>query len=380
MANQLATQRKTFLETINGDGFKSQLAMALPKHITPDRVLRVVLTSMNKNPKLYECSPQTVMAGIMQAAQLGLEIDGRNASLVPFKDQAQLIIGYQGFIELAYRHPKVLGVRAKVVYEKDKFVYDEGLNPKLEHTPYDGEDPGALKYAYAICNMEGGGAAFVVVNRREVMKAKKSARGSDKPDSPWNQHEASMWMKTAVRRLAPFMPKSVEMSDALSVDSESTIDVEAAVIPQGRVGSQTTEPSESAKPVAGKTITERAAEEKKAAEATPDPESEQPSNPPAAEPQTPASEPEPSAADNPAPKAETKPAAKAEASGPSANDIRKNLIARANPMGAGKVRVLQIAKELGIAPESAKWDDLDVATLVNIDDAWEDIAAKIKGA
>lgn len=244
MANELSTQRKNFLSVVQGDGFKKQLALAVPRHLNPDRVLRIALTVMNKNPKLYDCDQSSVLGSIMDASQLGLECDNRAAYLVPFNDKrrgliCQLIIGYQGFIELAYRHPLVKGIRAKAVYDKDHFEYDEGLVPKLEHRPYDGDDDaGKLKFAYAICNLEGGGFTFVVLNRRQVMKAKAFSRGSDSSFSPWQTSEEAMWVKTAVRALAKFMPRSTELTQAIMSDDENSgaVDIAAAVIPSGNVG------------------------------------------------------------------------------------------------------------------------------------------------
>lgn len=240
----VADQRKNFLGVIQGDGFKKQMALALPKHVTPDRMLRVAVTAMNKTPDLYDCDQTSVMACLMDCSALGLEPDGRNAYLIPFNDKrrgkiCQLIVGYQGFIDLGYRHPLVRGIRAKAVYEKDHFVYDEGLNPRLEHTPYDGsDDPGLLKYAYAICNIGDAGNTFVVLNRRQILKAKSYSRGADSQYSPWKTNEEAMWIKTAVRALAKFMPRSTELSQALSVDDEHTgaIDVSSTVIPTGNVG------------------------------------------------------------------------------------------------------------------------------------------------
>lgn len=351
--NQLATSagRKTFLNLVEGAGFKSQLALALPRHITADRILRICLTSMNKVPLLYECTPESVMAGIMQAAQMGLEIDGKKAALVPFKDNrsgtrvATLIIGYQGFIELAYRHPKVQGVRANVVYAKDHFEYDEGLNPKLIHTPFEGdEDPGQIRKAYAICSLEGGGAAFKVIGKRDIEKAKQMSRSSGNADSPWKQHEAAMWMKTAVRRLAPFMPQSSEMTEALTVDADSNrvIDIGGAMMP-GAFGSATEPASEP------KTITEMAqAEAEEASEGEP-PESSTASADTKPEPEK---------------KPEPKPAKKA--------DPKEALLKKLTEASATRGRVLEIAKERELMPEK-KWADVTDEEATKILEHWDNV-------
>jgi recombination protein RecT len=367
MSNQLtvAEQRKSFLQVIQGDSFKKQIALALPKHLTPDRMLRVALTAMNKTPGLYECDPNTVMACLMDCSALGLEPDNRNAYLIPFNDKrkgkiCQLIVGYQGLIELGYRHPSVTGIRAKAVYEKDDFTYDEGLHPRLEHRPYDGDgEPGALKYAYAICNIGDRGSTFVVLNRRQVMKAKNFSRGSDGEYSPWRTSEEAMWVKTAVRALAKFMPRSTELSHAIQVDDDQTgsIDIGSTVIPTGNVGSSLPTP-----PIE-KTITERAQEEAAAApvEHTEAAKSQQ------------ATVSAPEAAATPtAPAPEKKPA------GPSAESLRKQILAKGTELNAGKVKIQNTLRMMGwIKPEDTL-DSLDADTLANVLAGWDQVSEAIK--
>jgi hypothetical protein len=181
-------------------------------------------------------------------------------------------------------------------------------------------------------------------------------------------------------------------------DGESKIDdVFPPVLKAGAVGQKVGSPTgEASKP----TITEQAAAEKAAAKAktTAQPKTEPatPAGTPAATQPAETAETQPQGqqaqAEQPPEteqtKAEAAPASKTEApaepapakstGGPTANDLRKNLVTKANDHRAGKVRVLQIAKELGLAPAEAKWDELDVPTLVNIDDSWDDIVAKIQ--
>lgn len=358
--NQLAVQRQSFVKFVEADAFKKQLALALPKHVTADKMLRILLTQMNKNPGLYECTRDSILGGIMTAGQLGLEIDGKKASLVPFNDRksggkiATLIVGYQGFIELAYRHPKVAGVRAKVVYEKDLFDYDEGLHPRLVHKPYEGDDdPGSLKYAWAICNIDGGGATFVVVNRREVMKAKESARGADRTDSPWKTHEASMWMKTAVRRLAPFMPQSSELSEALNVDTEGqrALDLQGMAMAQGLVGTP---------PGPGSTAIEDAASN--TGEGAPI--DVQTQSEPAGETSGEAGTGEPK-------KEEPKKGA------PTLKDLRTEVTKSLAKLNAGKSMFVAHLVEAGKIPAVVPFDELDAATLLAATDDWETIAAAL---
>ena len=213
---------KSFLERAD---FKQQIARALPKHLTADRMLRVALTAVTRTPKLAECDLASIAQALLTASQLGLEVDGKNGHLVPYNNKGkmtcQFIPGYQGLIQLAYNHPKVKSIWWGVVHDKDKFTYKRGLDFTLEHEDYQGDDdPGPLKFAYAICQLEGGGKTFVVLNRRMVEKAKTSSRSAASSFSPWSTHAEAMWAKTAVRSLAKQIPQSNELRLALEKDDE----------------------------------------------------------------------------------------------------------------------------------------------------------------
>ena len=111
---------------IMSDVMKKQLALALPRTLTPDRMVRVALTALNKTPKLMNCSQQSLLSAIMTCAELGLEPDGRRVHLLPYGNECKLIVDYKGLAELAMRSGIVSNIHADVVRENDIFVYDLG--------------------------------------------------------------------------------------------------------------------------------------------------------------------------------------------------------------------------------------------------------------
>src|SRR5690606_28041607 len=44
---------------------KPQIQAALPKHMTADRLARIVMTQVRLNPKLLECSTESLLAAVM---------------------------------------------------------------------------------------------------------------------------------------------------------------------------------------------------------------------------------------------------------------------------------------------------------------------------
>ena len=116
--------------------FKGEIARALPKHLSPDRMARIALTAFRMNPTLSEADPRSVFAAVIQSSQLGLEIGLMGeAYLVPMGSQCQLILGYQGLVKLARNSGSVQDIYAHEVRINDKFDIVLGLNRSLIHEP-----------------------------------------------------------------------------------------------------------------------------------------------------------------------------------------------------------------------------------------------------
>jgi recombination protein RecT len=209
-----------------------EIKRAVPRGIDPQRFARVALTTFQNVPALLDCTPASLMGAMMQAAAWGLELDPvlGMAYLVPYRERCQLIIGYQGLIELARRSGEVRNVMARAVYERDKFTYRFGLDETLEHVPHPGEDAGPLVYVYAIAYLSNTldigrngtpvqGKVFDVMSIAEVEKIRE--RSAAKNSGPWKSDYEAMAKKTVIRRLCKYLPKSVELASALNLDEQA---------------------------------------------------------------------------------------------------------------------------------------------------------------
>lgn len=219
---------KTFRDLILSDSYKASLAAALPKHITADRMVRVVLTAINRQPKLLDCTKETLWQSVMDCASLGLEPDalGR-AYLVPYGKTCQLIIGYKGLIDLMYRSERINMVQTGVVHKGDHWLYERGMAPKLEHRPSD--DPGPMTHVYSVVHLKGCDMPSVeVMTRREVDAIKSRSRAAS--SGPWVTDYEAMAVKTCIRRHSKVLPMSAELARALDTDGDQ-VDLTAAVAP-----------------------------------------------------------------------------------------------------------------------------------------------------
>ena len=206
------------------DQMAPQIARALPKHMTPDRMARVVLTALRINPQLAQTTRESFAGCIMSCAQLGLEPNTPlgQAYLIPRKNkklgtlECTMIIGYQGYVDLAHRaHCQVT---AEAVREGDLFEYGMGLNPYLNHVPSDlgDREDKPITHAYAIARPQGMPPFFKVLSRAQIEARRK--RGGNRSYSPWDTDYEAMACKCSVRAMSRFLPKSVEISQALAID------------------------------------------------------------------------------------------------------------------------------------------------------------------
>lgn len=226
MARQLAAPEVRFAETkAMLTKFLPQIAAALPRHLTPERMLRTTLTAISRSPKLLECSPRSLLGAIVQASQLGLEPDdGRGfAYLVPFYNgktkqfECQLIPGYKGLLDLARRSGTVSTAVANTVHERDEFTFSYGMEPTLNHKPRLRERGPAVAY-YALVFLKDADAVphMAVLSREEVDEVRARSKAAD--SGPWVTDYDRMGEKTALKRALRLCPLSVEATTAIALD------------------------------------------------------------------------------------------------------------------------------------------------------------------
>ncbi len=219
-----------FVDHLSTPQMQKRIASVLPRHMTPERMIKIAVSAISRNPLLLQCTTESVMKSVIISSELGLELNGSlgHAYLVPFKNnkkngdgwtsvhEAQLIVGYKGMVELARRSGSVLGVQARAVYENDKFSYEYGLHPKLSHTPCDSGDPGKLIRVYAVAYYKNDYSEFTVLNLPEVDRHRAKSKAKD--SGPWVTDYEAMALKTAVRVLMKLSPQSPELARAIEVE------------------------------------------------------------------------------------------------------------------------------------------------------------------
>jgi recombinase, phage RecT family len=214
----------------NMDMFK----MAVPKTVTPERMARIAMTAVTKNPKLALCSPSSFFGSLLTAAQLGLEVNTPlgQSYLIPYNGkrgmECQFQLGYQGILDLAYRTGQFRRIKAVVVHAGDDFTYSYGLHAVLTHVP---KMIGTPTYVYALYELLNGGIDFEVWTWEQVIAhAKQYSQSFSKADSGWQTAPEEMAKKTVLKALLKYAPKAVEYANPEQEGLATAINMDGGII------------------------------------------------------------------------------------------------------------------------------------------------------
>jgi recombination protein RecT len=223
-----------------------RFAEVLGKTMPVERLMRTIMISVERLPKLLECDRQSIFNAAMSAACLGLEVDGvtGQAYLIPFKGKAQLVIGYKGINTMAARSG--ITITGAVVRDGDEFEYALGSDAFVRHVPALG-NKGRIIAAWAVAAARGRPDIVAVMGIDDLLALKNKSPGAQRSDSPWNDPTigfAAMCEKTVKRRLARSLPLNVmtaaaRMDEAVEEQGAAAwISPEKGVVIEGEVSTR----------------------------------------------------------------------------------------------------------------------------------------------
>lgn len=207
---------KTWLKS---DQFRAAINKSLPKHLTADRFVRIALTAMMKEPKIAQCSQESLFQVLLDLSSLGLEPDGRRAHIIPFRNkgvlEAQLLIDYKGLIELAKRSGEVVCWRAEAVCDGDEFSWQDGI---VYHKIDWLKPRGKLLAAYSHVKNKDGIDEYEVMTAEQIEGIRKRSKAAN--CGPWKSDYKEMAKKTVIRRHSKRLVLSQEFNEAIVKDDE----------------------------------------------------------------------------------------------------------------------------------------------------------------
>ena len=207
------------------------------------KFLSSVVSAVQRNPKLLECTQDSVINSFMTMAQLEFmpsDVSGE-AYVIPYKDSkrgmiAQFQLGYQGLVTLFYRSG-CRSIVAEIVSKNDKFDFTNGV---VTHSPdVFSDNRGDAIGAYVIVELQSGGKIVKVMSRKQILdigqtfsksyygfdyKTKKKTSGVGEY-TPWNEKndpDLWMWKKTVLKQAAKLVPKNETIFRAVAEDNKDS--------------------------------------------------------------------------------------------------------------------------------------------------------------
>jgi len=222
-------KERELISFLRADAVQKQIKKVLPLGISIETITRAAITSIKKDSKLAECTPESFCQSLANCAQVGMVPGGAFSlvNLIPFFNsktmtyQCQMVIGWQGWLEIIYRHPRVVRVDAQVVREGDLFDYEFGIHSYVQHKPM-GPANRPITHFYSDCVLTNEGYVSELIFEEDMQVIKSRSKNN----IFWKNHYDAMGKKTAIIRLAKRLPKTPELELATSVEIENEIEYE----------------------------------------------------------------------------------------------------------------------------------------------------------
>lgn len=217
---------KSIAEYLNES--EREVERALPEHLKDNApaFVRAAITVYKMSPQLAGCDPNTVIGGMLTAAQMGFQFGPLgHVYLVPYtnrdtgKKEAQLQLGYKGLCDLAWRSGRITSICAEEVRDHDEFVWRKGTGASLSHS-WDARKPRGTPYAwYCLAEFAGGGNYFNVLSAEDVERHRKRSK---QPNKAWATDFSAMAKKSCVVEAKPWLPLSPEVQGLWALDGTVT--------------------------------------------------------------------------------------------------------------------------------------------------------------
>ena len=210
----LLAKRDEILQTVAEVG--DQIKALAPRGASPELYVASLRLYFATHPELLSCTPASIVQGILRVAQTGLDL-GVSCDLLPFKGHVQFNVRYNGIVELALA-AGTRAVGADVVREGDEFEMRKGIGAVLRHVP-SGNLKAKITGAYAIAEIKPGSYVIEYVSRAQIEERKqkysRTWKNTSLEEIPWYGR------KTAIRTLAPYLPKNQRLAAALQFAAET---------------------------------------------------------------------------------------------------------------------------------------------------------------
>jgi recombination protein RecT len=249
----MSLTRQRVGEILLADEAKKYIVPLLPHGITLERIMPTVHRAVITNPAILDCTPASIIIAVGDTVRWDLAI-GETVHLVPFREKVssnpdkyekrlKAIRDYKGDIELVTRSGAARSITAQDVYVNEKFVYEQGDDPSIEHYPIlDPAKRGDQLGAYAIARISHYMRKIVWLHVSEI-EAVRQAHSKQ-----WKLGPIPEWYgpKTCVHRVTKELPKNPKLAEVLrdfAKEEETIPDGDFEVVDETTVAAGANQPA-----------------------------------------------------------------------------------------------------------------------------------------
>lgn len=233
LAPKKANQRLGITAYLTADAVKNQINSVVGKNGT--RFISSVVSAVNANPALQECTNQSILSGALLGESLNLSPSPQLGQyyLVPFNDKnkgkvAQFQLGYKGYIQLAIRSGQYKKLNVLAIKEGELIRFDP-LNEEIEVRLIEDEEAReqaeTIGYYTMFEYVNGFRKALYWSKKKMEAHALKYSKGyqAKKGYTFWEKDFDGMAYKTMLRQL-------ISKWGIMSIDMVTALDSDMAVI------------------------------------------------------------------------------------------------------------------------------------------------------
>lgn len=184
------------------------------------RFAQLAMMEMRRTPKLLECYPESVLAGLLTSASLGLQLGvGGQCFLVPYGREATFVTGWKGYVTLMNRTERAQ-VWTGAVREGDEFDYSDGSRPFIHHKRKADRD---AQLTHFWSNGQQNGAEYPTIDVWTLRDAERHRTSFNKVGPKhysFNNPESfeAYGRKLPLLQVVKYMPSSYEIDQAQELD------------------------------------------------------------------------------------------------------------------------------------------------------------------
>lgn len=182
--------------------------------------LSSVISVGNGTPKLRKAEPMSIIGAAMVAATMQLQVIPTlgQCYIIPYGNKAQFQIGYLGLLQLCQRSGQFKKILAAPVHEGE-YVSGDEFDEDYVFDRKQRKSDKVIGYMAKFELLNG----FTKVAYWDVDKVKAHAQKFSQAlrfgyDTPWKSDFDAMAMKTVLKSILKFAPKSIEMQAAVTFD------------------------------------------------------------------------------------------------------------------------------------------------------------------